>query len=120
MPPLPPPEIVRCLFDENVSPQVPAMILRWDADNPSLCESVWHLPENVVIRGAAPHRFGVTINRLDDNQFQVHVIWNGMSLNWERLTHQQIVGCSLMPILDALGTDLWYLLDQPIAERLAA
>jgi hypothetical protein len=117
---LPKPEVVRCFFDESVQPHLPAMVLRWDADTPGLNEQVWHLPDSVVLRGAAPTRFGITIQRLGPNAFRARVLWNHLTLVWERLSRSQVLASSLAPILGALGTDIWYLLDQPQAEPQAA
>lgn len=114
---LPKPEIVTCFFDESVAPHLPGMVLRWDA---ALGDAVWNLPEGVVLRGAAPERFGVTVERRGPNAFRVRVLWNQLSLIWDRLSRRQIIASSLTPILEALGTDLWYLLEQPIAEMQAA
>jgi hypothetical protein len=120
MPSLPLPEIVSCFFDESVQPHLPAMLLRWDLQAPGLNDGVWHLPDGVVLKGAAPERFGVTIERRHPNVFRVRVLWNHLNLIWDHLSRRQILASSLTPLLEALGTDLWYLLEQPIAERQAA
>lgn len=117
---LPKPEIVTCFFDESVAPHLPAMVLRWDPTAPELNEGVWNLPEGVVLRGAAPERFGVTVERHGPNAFRVRVLWNQLSLIWDRLSRRQIMASALTPLLEALGTDLWYLLEQPIADLQAA
>ena len=117
---LPKPEIVNCFFDESVAPHLPGMVLRWDAQAPALVDAIWNLPDGVVLRGAAPERFGVTVERCGPNAFRVRVLWNQLSLIWDRLSRRQIIASSLTPILEALGTDLWYLLEQPIAEMQAA
>src|SRR4051812_48961532 len=64
---LPKPEIVNCFFDESVAPHLPGMVLRWVAQAPAMVDAVWHLPEGVVLRGAAPERFGVTVERRGPN-----------------------------------------------------
>jgi hypothetical protein len=117
---LPKPEIVSCFFDESVEPHLSAMMLKWDAAAPEVSEAVWHMPDGVILKGSAPQRFGVTIQRQGPNTFRVRVLWNHLSLIWDRLTRRQIVASSLAPLLDALGTDLWYLLEQPIADLQAA
>lgn len=113
---LPKPQILRCVFDETVSPRLPAMLLHWDDETPGLNEGSWHLPGGVMVKGAAPGRFGITVHRLDDDRFRVRLVWNEMSLQWDSLNRRQIVASSLGPILQSLGTDLWMLLDQPIAK----
>jgi hypothetical protein len=120
MPSLPRVEILRCFFDESVEPHLSAMLLRWDIEFPGLADSVWRLPENVTLEGAPPSRFGITIERQGKNSFRVRVLWNQLSLIWDRLSRNQIINSSLAPILKALGTDLWYLLEQPVPEALAA
>lgn len=117
---LPKPEIERCFFDESVEPHLPAMELRWDEDAPGLTRGDWRLPQNVILKGALPDRFGITVERQGRNAFRVRVLWNQMTLIWDGLTRREIIASSLSSILSALGTDLWYLLDQPVAEAVAA
>jgi hypothetical protein len=93
------------------------MELRWDSDSAGAFERVWHLPDNVVIKGPAPQRFGVTIHRVGENSYKVRVVWNGICLHWEDLTRRQIMTSALTLVLGALGTDVWYLLDQPLEEE---
>ena len=100
--------------------QVLSAVLRWDADAPGFVDRVWHLPDNVVLKGAAPLRFGITVERHGPNSFRVRVLWNHLSLIWERLSRTQIMASSLATILDAVGTELWYLLEQPVVELQAA
>lgn len=121
---LPRPEVIRCFFDRNAAPHLPAMELRWDVDAPSVADGIWRLPGNVVVTGPAPDRFGVTVRRKGVDSFAVRVLWNELSLQWESLTRTQVMTGSLAPLLRALGTDLWYLLEQPVDDeshdRLAA
>ena len=113
---LPKPEVTRCFFEESFDPPLPAMDLGWDPDGPGVAERVWHLPDCVLLKGPAPHRFGITIHRQGRDSYQVRVLWNQLSLRWDDLSRVQIMASSLTNILDALGTDLWYLLNQPIEE----
>ncbi len=113
---LPKPEIVRCFFEQSFEAPLPAMELRWDPDSAGAFERIWHLPENLMLKGPAPQRFGVTIHRVADNTYQVRVLWNRLCLDWEELTRRQIMTSSLALILGALGTDVWYLLEQPVEE----
>lgn len=117
---LPKPEVVRCFFEKSLHIQLPAMVLKWDAWAPGVQDRTWYLPDNLVLKGPAPERFGVTIIRQGDNAFQVRLLWNEMGLSWNGLTRTQIMSSSLAMILQALGTDLWYLLEQPIEPALAA
>jgi hypothetical protein len=117
---LPKPQILRCFSERTFDPPLPAMELRWHLDHASAVERTWHLPDGVVVKGATPSRFGVTIHRDAENSYQVRVLWNRLSLTWQGLTRNQVMASSLAPLLHALGTDLWYLLNQPIDQPLAA
>ena len=110
------PEVLRCYFDQAQEPHLPAMELRWDGDDPGHAERVWHLPENVVLKRSAPHRFGITVSRLGANSFRVRCLWDELSMSWATLTRGQIMASSLPQVLRALGTDLWYLLEQPVED----
>ncbi len=117
---LPKPEVVRCFFEQSFDPPLPAMELRWNEDANGAFDRVWHLPDNVIVKGPAPQRFGVMIHRLGDNSYKVRVLWNRMRLSWDGLTRTQIMTSSLTLLLGALGTDAWYLLNQPVEEVLQA
>jgi hypothetical protein len=109
---LPKPEITCCFFERAFEPPLAAMVLDWDADSFGVGEHVWRLPERVLVKGPAPRRFGVAIRRHGKDSYQVRVLWNQLCLKWEGLTRLQIMASSLAIILQALGTDLWYLLNQ--------
>jgi hypothetical protein len=114
---LPKPEVERCFFEHRFEPPLPAMELCWDPDGPGVAERVWHMPDSVLLKGPAPRRFGITIHRQGSDSYQVRVLWNQLSLRWDDLTRVQIMASSLAVILNALGTDLWYLLNQPVEEQ---
>jgi hypothetical protein len=116
---LPKPEIVSCFFDESVQPHLPAMVLRWDTAAAQATDT-WSLPDGVTLKGTLPERFGVTVERQGTNAFRVRVLWNQLNLSWNGVSRRQILASSLSRLLESLGTDLWYLLDQPVAERHAA
>jgi hypothetical protein len=111
---LPKPEIDRCFFERSLEPPLPAMDLSWDPDVPGVAERFWYMPGGVLLKGPAPHRFGITIHRQGIDSYRVRVLWNSLCLCWDELTRLQIMASSLAIILDALGTDLWYLLNQPV------
>ena len=113
---LPKPEVVRCFSVRSFDPPLPAMELGWDVDEGGACEHAWHLPERVTVKGPPPQRFGITIHRLGHDSYRVRVLWNALCVSWDDLTRVQIMTSSLAPILKALGTDLWYLLHQPVEE----
>src|ERR1700693_1189172 len=112
---LPRPDVLRCFFEDSFQPPLPAMVLRWAEDAPGVADRIWHLPDGVCMKGLAPTRLVITIDRHGENAYQVRVLWNGLCLSWERLSRVQIMASSLAPVLAALGTDLWDLLSQPEA-----
>jgi hypothetical protein len=116
---LPAPHIVRCYFETRFQPHLPAMELRWDPDAPGVADRPWFLPDDVCVKGPAPGRFGLTLHRHGDNSYQLRVLWNRLCLSWENLPRTEVMASSLPLILNALGTDLWYLLNQPIDTALA-
>jgi len=111
---LPQPEVVSCFFAAELQPAFPAMHLRWNTGVMGLAERTWFFPQKVTLTGSAPERFGVTLQRHDADAYVLKVLWNHMFFSWQNLTRVQILASSLTPILRALGTDLWYLLNQPI------
>jgi hypothetical protein len=110
---LPEPTVLRCYFDEAFEPHLPAMCLRWAPEDSSQ-EQLWKLPEGICIRSHAPRRFGVSIQRQAEDAYSVRLLWDHTSLQWLSLSRDQLLTSSLAPMLQALGTDLWYLLDQPL------
>jgi hypothetical protein len=115
---LPEPEVVRCYFDDGFDPRVPAMCLRWRPESFGQTDRLWELPEGLCLAGPAPERFGVNIQRQSADSYAVQLLWDRTRLIWPDLNRAQLLTSCLAPLLGALGTDLWYLLDQPIeAER---
>lgn len=111
---LPKPTVVRCFFEPSFESPLPAMELCWDADGQA--ERIWRLPMRVDLSGPAPERFGITLRRTGNDSYHLRMLWNDLSLCWDGLTRTQIMASSLTLVLDALGTDLWYLLSQPADE----
>jgi hypothetical protein len=111
---LPQPEVVRCYFDDSFHPRLPAMCLRWDADNGQGLERLWELPDGVCLAGPPPKHFGVSIQRRGADGYSVRLLWNHTGLTWSSLTRAELLTSALAPLLAAMGTDLWHLLDQPI------
>jgi hypothetical protein len=114
---LPKPEVVRCFFEQSFDTPLAAMELRWDPDGHGVAERAWHLPDSVMLKGPAPERFGIMIHRHGADSYQVRVAWNRLCLSWDGLSRVQIMTSSLAIVLAALGTDLWYLLSQPVEEE---
>ena len=114
---LPRPEVERCFFENSFESPLPAMELRWDPDAPGVAERTWYLPGSVLLKGPARGASASRFNRLGADSYHVRVLWNQLSLRWDDLTRVQIMTSSLAIILNALGTDLWYLLSQPVEAR---
>jgi hypothetical protein len=119
MEPLPAPEVLRCTFDDGFQPPLPAMNLRWPGRDHELAERLWYLPKSVCLVGPAPARFGITIRRRQANAYAVQVLWDETYLSWTNLNRVELVSSALASLLRALGTDLWYLLDQPVEAEVA-
>ena len=111
---LPAPEVLRCYVQTGFQPHLSAMSLRWDPNALGTAERLWYLPEDVCLTGPAPEEFGVTIQRRAADAYAVRVLWNHTCLSWSALTRVQLLTSALAPLLRAMGTDLWYLLDQPV------
>jgi hypothetical protein len=111
---LPVPQVVRCYFDASFEPHLPAMCLRWPAEDTGEGECVWELPEGVRFAGPPPHHFGIRIQRQADDSYAVRLLWDRTCLTWLDLTRDQLLHSDLDAMLASLGTDLWYLLDQPL------
>ena len=109
---LPQPEVLRCYFDDSFQPRLPAMCLRW---RESAEERLWDLPGNVSLVGPPPQRFGITVQRRTFDTYSVRLLWNHTGLSWPTLTRAELLGSALSPLLGAMGTDLWHLLDQPVS-----
>jgi len=89
------------------------MCLRWDAAL-QRSERLWQLPEGVRVAGPPPQRFGVSIQRVGPDTYAARLLWDRTCFVWLSLTRAELMNSDLAPLLAALGTDLWYLLDQPI------
>lgn len=114
---LPEPQVLRCYFDESVTPHLPAMCLRWNSEPASAAACTWGLPGGVNLMGPLPERFGVSIRRTAQDAYDVRLLWARTYLAWRSLPRAELLDSALAPLLAALGTDLWYLLEQPITDR---
>jgi hypothetical protein len=108
------PEVIRCFFDDAFDPHLPAMCLRWDGSEHDLHEEGWELPDGIHILGPPPERFGIRIQRMDPDTYDVRLLWDRTCFHWQALSRAQLLDTCLSSLLGALGTDLWYLLDQPV------
>jgi hypothetical protein len=44
----------------------------------------------------------------------VRLLWDGSCFVWQSVKRVQLLTSALAAMLGAIGTDLWYLLDQPV------
>jgi len=107
---LPEPEVLRCYFEDTFDPHLPAMSLRWSGGRR---EQLWELPEGVTLVGPAPEQFGVSVQRLESDAYCVRLLWDRTCFVWQSLSRNQLLTSAIAPLLRAIGTDPWYLLDQP-------
>jgi hypothetical protein len=110
---LPKPEIVRRYVEDFFHRSAPVLSLRWPEHTAS-SEKLWELPDGVNIVGAPPERFGFHLQRSGRDAYSVRVLWNQTCLSWEDQSRMQLLSSALAPLLAALGTDLWCLLEQPM------
>ena len=103
-----------CFFDEGFSPPLAAMRLRWPLTT-SQSKGTWHFPAGWQSVGPAPEFFGLHVCRLGPNKYHVSLLWNEARCCWPALSRAELEASSLSWFLPAIGTDLNYLLDQPIA-----
>jgi len=109
---LPAVEVVRRYSDDSFGDPLPVLCLRWQA-GPG--EHLWELPEGLSLVGPPPQRFGFSARRVGDDVYAARLLWERTFLSWPSLTRAGLLTSSLSPLLSALGTDLWCLLDQPRA-----
>jgi hypothetical protein len=111
--PLPQPELIGCYSDQGFTPPLAAMELRWPAPLGEVWQT-WALPRGELLQGTLPKRFGLLIRRQADDAYAVSLVWDSTCKQWFSLRRQEIVASALEPVLAALGTQLSYLLDQPV------
>jgi hypothetical protein len=110
---LPTPEIVRRSVEEYFHRSAPALSLRWPA-SAAATEKLWELPDGVNILGTPPEHFGFHLQRVGRDSYAVRLLWNHTCLSWESLSRVELLSSALAPLLTALGTDLWCLLEEPM------
>ena len=111
---LPEPEVLSCFFHTGFEPHLAAMRLQWPAGAWQAREMRWRLPQCLYIMGPAPNQFGLSVHRQEFDSYAVSLLWNMTCLGWLGLPRHAIMGSSLAPLLAAIGTDLVYVLDQPV------
>lgn len=66
------------------------------------------------MQGPVARGFGIHILRHHLDSYAVHVVWNQTHLAWNSLSRRQLQNSCIGTLLKAMGTDLQYILDQPI------
>lgn len=107
------PKVVTCYCEDVFQPRLSAMRLDWNGA-PADKRTAWPLPDGVVLNGQAPGRFGIVVQRHAPDTYAVRLVWNNTHLAWAALSRQQLLDSCLDAVLAAMGTDLHYLLDQPV------
>lgn len=113
LPPLPEPDLVSCLVIDAVQPHMLAMRLRWP-DDESTQPQIWDLPEGIQQFGPAPECFGIVLRRTEFNAYDLRLWWDGTYHTWTGLTRGAVESTCLYRLLSTLGSDLGFMLDQPI------
>lgn len=106
------PEVCKFYFRPAADDSLVSMHLRWSARAGNV--HPWRLPGGITIDGPAPERFGFLLRRHAEDAYLLSVVWDQASLHWLDLTRRQILDTSFPFVLNAIGTDLNYLLDQPV------
>jgi hypothetical protein len=113
MPPLPEPDLVSCLIIEQVQPHMMAMRLHWP-DDLATRPQIWDLPAGKQQFGPAPECFGIVLHRVAFDGFELRLWWDGSYHSWPHLSRQAVIDSCLSRLLSALGSDLSFMLDQPV------
>jgi hypothetical protein len=111
---MPEPDIVSCFLDDSFLPSLAAMRLDW---GDAVAAHAWHFPEGLTINSPPPTQFGIEVRRHDCDAYTVRLLWDQTRVGWGSLTRLQLVYSSLPAVLAALGTDLQYLLNQPLVPK---
>lgn len=90
------------------------MNLDWKDAHASRKARVWPLPNGSSVAGPLPSHFGIEVHRHAADGYQVRLLWDESSFEWPSLRRQQLLDSSLVGILEAMGTDINYILDQPV------
>jgi hypothetical protein len=107
---LPEPVVIGCDFDTAFRPPLAVMKVAW----PGAVARAWSLPGQLRLAGPPPARFGVRVQRLGPERYALYLSWDDHAHLWGDLERGQVLLSSLSDLLAALGTDLAYLLDQPL------
>jgi hypothetical protein len=111
---LPEPAVVSCFFDDRFQPHLPAMCLDWQGAPAARALRAWRLPDGLHLLGRIPERFGIEVRRRHADGYAVRLLWDDTRLTWPDLGRRHLRGSELADLLAAMGTDLDYLLDQPV------
>jgi hypothetical protein len=111
---LPAVTLVRSGFDDRFKPSLPIVELDW-ADKAD--ERTWELPTGARLTAPLPRQFGIRIHRVRPQIYAVQLRWDDHYFTWPALGRGQLLNSSLASLLEALGMDLWYLLERSLPRR---
>lgn len=110
--PLPEAEVLSCVFTQQVEPHMPALRLRWP--DAALTPRLWNLPAGDSRLGPPPTQFGIVLRRIATDRYYLRLIWNDHYMDWRHLRRQDIRETCIGSLLQAIGTNLEDMLDQPL------
>jgi hypothetical protein len=117
---LPEPEVLGCAFDDRSHSGHPVLRLDWGVGAALERRRSWHLPQGLSLSGPPPTCFAFSILRHGPDAYDVQILWDQVSVVWTAVSRREIEGSSLRMLMVAVGTDLNYLLNQPILPAPAA
>jgi hypothetical protein len=107
---LPAPTVICSGFDDQFSPPLPIVELDWEDE---AGERTWDLPTGICLTASPPRQFGIRIRLVRPEIYAVQLRWDDQTFTWPTLGRGQLLNSSLAPLLEALGMDLWYILERP-------
>jgi hypothetical protein len=111
---LPAVTVVRSGFDDRFKPNLPIVELGW-ADKAD--ERTWELPTGACLTAPPPRQFGIRIRRARPEIYAVQLRWDDQCFTWHALGRGQLLNSSLASLLEALGMDLWHILERSLPRR---
>lgn len=103
--------------DQNSCPRLAAMSLEWTGRTDEVNnDKTWAMPLGAVLVGPMPKRFGIQLLRMAEDSYLLNLVWDRTAMAWTGLKRDEIRACCLGDLLLDLGSDLDYMLEQPVVE----